>query len=74
MRSEGTDSAAAESTTGHKEDDRGLLDKAKDELTGSAEEKAPKESGTQQHQSEDAPPPGEEPTTPGYDSPKSGPA
>ncbi len=64
----------AESPREHKEVHEGLLDKAKDELTGSEEEKAPKESGAQQHQSEDAPPPGEEPTTPGYDSPKTGPA
>ena len=74
MRSEGTDSAAAQSATGHKEDSRGLLDKAKDELTGSDEEKAPKESGAQQHRSENATPPGENPTTPSYDSPMTRPA
>ncbi len=70
------DSAGAEGQTERKEDDEGLLDKAKEKLTGSDEEKTPKERGAhqQQHRSEEAPPAGEEPTTTAHDSPKTGPA
>jgi hypothetical protein len=78
MSSEGTtpvDSAGAQSHTERKGDDEGLLDKAKEKLTGSDEEETPEErSAQQQHRSEEAPPPGEEPTSTGHDSPKTGPA
>ena len=78
MSSEGTtpvDSAGAQSQTERKGDDEGLLDKAKEKLTGSDEEETPEErSAQQQHRSEEAPPPGEEPTSTGHDSPKTGPA
>ena len=69
------DSAGAKSHTERKEDDEGLLDKAKEKLAGSDEEETPKErSAQQQHRSEEASPPGEEPTSTGHDSPKTGPA
>jgi hypothetical protein len=69
------DSAGAQSQTQRKEGDEGLLDKAKEKLTGSDEEETPEErSAQQQHRSEEAPPPGEEPTSTGHDSPKTGPA
>ena len=74
------DSPGAESQTERKEDDEGLLDKAKEKLTGSDEEETPKKRSAQQqqlqqqHRSEEAPPPGEEPTSTGHDSPKTGPA
>ena len=86
MSSEGTtpvESAGAQSQTERKGDDEGLLDKAKEKLTGSDEEETPKERSAQQqqqqqqqqqHRSEEAPPPGEEPTSTGHDSPKTGPA
>ncbi len=78
MHSEDTSldaSGGAENPREHKEDDEdGLLDKARDRLTVPDEEAPPAGSGTQQHQPEGAPPPGEEPTTGGYDSPKTGPA
>ena len=79
MCSEGTtpgDSAGAQSQTERKEGDEGLLDKAKEKLTGSDEEETPKKRSAQpqQHRSEEAPPPGEEPTSTGHDSPKTGPA
>ena len=81
MSSEGTtpgDSAGAQSQTERKGDDEGLLDKAKEKLTGSDEEETPEERSAQQqqqqHRSEEAPPPGEEPTSTGHDSPKTGPA
>ena len=71
------DSAGAQSPTERTEaDDKGLMDKAKEKLTGSDEEETPKKRSAQQqqHRSEEAPPPGEEPTSTGHDSPKTGPA
>jgi hypothetical protein len=76
MCSEGSipsDSSGGEIRTEREEDDKGLAEKAKDKLTGSDEEEAPKESGGQ-HRSKEAPPPGEEPTSTGHDAPKTGPA
>ncbi len=69
------DSAGAQSPTERTEaDNKGLMDKAKEKLTGQGDEVAQKERGTRQHRAENAPPPGEEPTSTDHDAPKTGPA
>jgi len=67
-----TDAERPEDRAGHS-DNEGLLEKAKDKVTDRDEGDSGEEYGPE-HRSEGAPPPGEEPTTPGYNSPKTGPA
>ena len=66
-----TDAERSEDRAG-RNDNEGLW-RAKDKVTNGDKGISGEEHGPEHH-SEGAPPPGEEPTTPGYNSPKTGPA